>query len=221
MLIRILTWLLVRANAKPPNGHREGFYAMKDQLLRRFGRMIGAEWQHIHKRCWSCEDGVRDDGDSCWKCGGTGIYQHTWVLLQRWEIGGAIFHRPVYRTTLDPHEVLMIHGYITHPEYRADTTEALLWLALLFDRRLFWGLLRGGSPLDWSWRRPLSVLHRGCFWVRTGWSRFWRDVVEPLRPRRCDKCRHHFVRAWNPSWYLCPACAYVQSQERRADDIPF
>jgi hypothetical protein len=154
MLIRVLTWLLVRANAKPPHSHREPFYQLKDRLLHRFGRLIGTEWQHIRKTCWSCDDGVRDDGDSCWKCGGTGIYQQTWVLLQRWEIGGAIFHRPVRRTPLDPHGVVTIHGYITHPEYRADTTEALLWLALLFDRRLFWGVLRGGYLLDWSWHPP-------------------------------------------------------------------
>lgn len=116
MLIRVLAWLLICANAKPAHSHREPFYRLKDRLLHRFGRLIGTEWQHIRKTCWSCEDGMRDDGDSCWKCGGTGIYQQTWVLLQRWEIGGAIFHRPVRRTPLDPHGVVTIHGYITHPE---------------------------------------------------------------------------------------------------------
>jgi hypothetical protein len=164
MLIRVLTWLLVRANAKPPSGHPETFYSMKEQLLRRFGRMIGAEWQHIRKTCWSCEDGVLDDGHYCWKCGGTGIYQQTWVLLQRWELGGAIFHRPVYRTTLDPHEIVTIHGYITHPEYHADTEEALLWLALLFDRRLFRGLLRAG-PL---WSGPGAAPSRRSSEVASG-----------------------------------------------------
>ncbi|MFA5029048.1 MAG: hypothetical protein WC713_14355 [Candidatus Methylomirabilota bacterium] len=221
MLIRVLTWLLVRANTKPPHSHREPFYQLKDRLLHRFGRLVGTEWQHIRKTCWSCDDGVRDDGDCCWKCGGTGIYQQTWVLLERWKFGDATFHRPVSRTPLDPHEVVTIHGPITHPNYRADTTEALLWLSLLFDRHLLWGLLRGGYPLEWSWRRPLSTFREVCFRLRTSWSWFRSNVVDPLRPRRCPKCGHHFVRAWSPSWYLCPACVYVQSLEPTADDIPF
>ncbi len=222
MLVHLLAWLLVRANAQPPHGHRSAFYRMKDAVLQRFGHLVGTEWQHIRKVCYNCGgDGEADDGGSCWRCNGSGNYLERWVLLQRWQLGTAIFHRPTYQTSVAPNEPPTIEGYIRHTGYGADSTEAVLWLALLFDRSLFWDLLRGHYRLDWSWRRPLSLLHRGR--NRLHAARLWirRTVREPLQLRRCDQCGHRFLRAFSPSWSSCPACAHVHAIQREADELPF
>ncbi len=222
MFIRLLAWLLVRANAQPPSGRREAFYRMKDALLRRYGHLVGTEWQHIRKVCYACGgDGEADDGGRCWKCSGTGDYVRKWVLLERWQLGPSVFHRPRYETSIPPRDPVAIVGYIHHPGYGADSTEALLWLALLFDRPLLRELYRYHHYMEWSWCRPLSVLYRAWWSLRQG--RLWvrRHVVEPVEPRRCAHCGHHFIPALSSSWYRCRACMYVQSQQQAVDDLPF
>ena len=84
MLIRLLAWLLVRANAQPPSGGREAFYRMKDAPLRRYGHLAGTEWQHIRKVCYACGgDGEADDGGRCWKCSRPGSAPGHLLWLQQ------------------------------------------------------------------------------------------------------------------------------------------
>ena len=55
IVMPFLSWLLQRANAKPPAMTREAFFAMKDRLLRRYGQAVGTDLQHIALKCWSCD----------------------------------------------------------------------------------------------------------------------------------------------------------------------
>lgn len=89
---RELLWFR-QANSNPP----PGFYAFKDRYLRRFATRAGWDKQTIEHDCWSCDGtGVFFYGGDakCHKCFGSGVYRTTEHWLERWDLGGAIFHRP-------------------------------------------------------------------------------------------------------------------------------
>ena len=48
--------LLHIANSYPEAVDKKRFYAMKDRILRRYGRRDGFDIQHVAgKKCWSCD----------------------------------------------------------------------------------------------------------------------------------------------------------------------
>lgn len=163
---RFLCWLMWQVNTDPWP-HRERFYELKDRLLRKYGRQVGTDWQHIVKKCWTC-DGTgcyqhwSGDLDDCLRCH-NGIYDEFWVELERWEWCGRIFHRPARRVRARPMvSTEFIEGRIQH-ERQPHAREAYLWLTLLCDRSLFWRLMRSSWVRSWM---PLSLLNRFVFACR-------------------------------------------------------
>jgi hypothetical protein len=216
--LRPLAWLLALANAGAGGiMYRRDFYALKDRLLRRYGRVVGEDVQRIVDECWGYDqEGCK--GKGCRRCRGTGIWRDRLILLERWELGDRVFHRPV-REIYGAHCATIV-GRITHRDVHARTSaEALLWLTLLFDRRLFWRVLSSSRYCGWQWR-PMLALQVVAFAVRVN---IWR-----FTPRRCGRCGRRFIRPFDRrSWWLqCRRCA--PSRMRRvalstevADDLPF
>ena len=99
--------LLHIANSAPPTNKakRERFYAMKQRILRWFGREDGYDLQQIDgKQCWSCggTGGYYTEHD-CYKCGGDGWYKSpVWITLKRWKFGRYTFHEPIQRLYRKP-----------------------------------------------------------------------------------------------------------------------
>jgi hypothetical protein len=84
------------------------FYRVKDAILRKHGRSVGYDVQHIEgKKCHTCRgtglyprwDQYRIyDPDACWHCLGNGWYKDPqWICLERIAFGRYIFHRPLKR----------------------------------------------------------------------------------------------------------------------------
>lgn len=219
MLTRALSRLLWLANASPPTGCRREFYAVKDAILRRWGRPDGHDWQEITHYCWRCEGGgIVDDGwgedDRCPKCGGTGIWDRFWVRLERWEIGGRVFHRPAERVWGRPDEPVAIVGRVEHARVGWAGQEAGLWLLLLFDRAAFAREMTSGWPRGPTLPYPLVTLRRAT--GRLGMLR------SKFRRRRCSVCGRPFrqgLRRWRSHTYLCGPCD--RRPRPRDDEIPF
>jgi hypothetical protein len=184
---------------------------MKDRLVARYGYLIGTDYQHILKPCW--------DGP-CERCGGTGVWTEFYVELDRWQIARWIFHRPMRRLIriCGGPKAVTIEGYIHHAGYGALSVECALLLAILFDRPLFWTLLRSPSTVEWpGW--PLHTLQQLLRSVRQAWNTYG--------PAECWKCGTTFIRFWaiSPSSCICGHCHFVRSFlasiRPEVDDIPF
>lgn len=199
-ITRILCRLLWLANSDPPCIHRQRFYAMKYVMLRRWATPAGYDVQHIRKECYGCDGtGVyRDSGRDCRRCWGSGAYSDKWYRLDRWEWHGRIFHTPAWEITRrDANPVATIEGHVQHTRgLGRKPDEAALWLALLFDRGLFWKLLTGGSPCGWT-GLPLCTLNQAVFGVAMHWQR-------SMRRFRSRRHRMPELRSWD--W---------------TDDVPF
>jgi hypothetical protein len=216
MMQRILARLLHLANTSPPAVYRAGFYGIKDRLLRRHGKLIGHEWQHIVHHCWRCEE--YGFSRHCRRCGGTGVYQQFWVQLERWAWRGYLFHRPCARVWQKPEESVAIDGYVKHASYGRKAQEANLWLAMLCDRSLFWKLLTGSCACGWTWW-PLLNLQKLVFQTRMLFGRFH------LGP--CSECggwtfRMH-PRFVYRSWVQCRRCERAERcvPVDVGEDLPF
>jgi hypothetical protein len=65
------------------------------------GKFLGYNIQIIKRYCHTCCGSgnflhwTRDSYDSCWHCNGTGIFRIDHVLLERYELFGDVYHRPV------------------------------------------------------------------------------------------------------------------------------
>ena len=216
-------WLVSRllriANSRP---HEDPlvFYAMKHRLLLRHALPAGTDLQLIVKECLRCEgSGYVYDGQKCRRCFGTGEYRRFWVYLIRWDFHGLIFHTPRERLYKDPGEPVTITGYIKHRSYGHASREALLWLALVYDRPLFrYTFTRGYTCLGWYWY-PLENIRRAINTIRT-LPRRWRARS---RIMKCSAC-------WRPCLvrpYEVIACAkhseqvYKDIMVRRMREVPF
>lgn len=215
--VRVVAWLLVHANADPGiASQRRDFYALKDRLLKRWGRVVGDDVQEIVDRCWGYYDDGRCLGRGCGKCGGSGVFSRRRVLLERWEIAGRVFHRPVGPYYGD--RPADIQGRIVHEPWSHSraSVDARLWLALLFDRRSWWRQMRSSCVYGWQWR-PMLALQAFVFNARAVW-------FPRLVPRRCYRCSRRFIPlTMSPYAMECRSCA----AEMRAfpqladDDLPF
>lgn len=106
MFIKILFWLIHAANTDP--WQKDLFYYFKDKVLKKYGKRVSLDQQHIIKKCWSCSEGITDGYYNgycfvdqpyhpCTKCNGTGKFDEFWVLLEVWTLGKYEFHKPVER----------------------------------------------------------------------------------------------------------------------------
>src|SRR5581483_4549786 len=89
---------------------KQTFYAFKKRFLARHGEREGYDLQHIRQVCHSCGGSGRyfDLGD-CRRCDGTGTYAWKEIWLERWILGGRLFHIPADgivddRNNLSPRE---------------------------------------------------------------------------------------------------------------------
>lgn len=196
------------------------FYDLKDRVLRRWGAPAGEDVQRIVKACWGYpdEDGCR--GRSCGRCGGTGVWDKKLVRLERWELGGRIFHRPAATVHGAEWEArVTIEGLIRHDDVSPRASaEAALWLALLFDPPLFWRRLSRSRAVGARWRRyPMLALQAVVFEARTRLL-----AVLPTR-RECWDCGRRFVAVSGRR--RCRACArdlaLTYPEAVFDDDLPF
>lgn len=201
---RLVGWLLALANADP-GCHRRDFYALKDRLLKKYGRVVGEDVQRIVDHCWGdTQQGC--EGKSCRRCGGTGFWRDRWFLLERWELGGRTFHRPA--GPAKPRAVDYIAGYIRHnPRNLRACREALLWLALLFDCRLFWLALTSSRTHGWHWR-PMLALQSVVFRVHIY-----------TRRHQCYCGKMFWTRG--SGWQICQACRRALHSREGFDELPF
>jgi hypothetical protein len=212
---RVLASVLVCANSSPPTCHREEFYRMKDAILSKHGKLIGTDLQHIVKPCWGEWEERGCVGDGCRRCGGTGVYAEKWIILERWELGARIFHRPMEATMIRPNGPVTIEGRLTHERWPGhQPTEAALWLALVFDRRLFCRMMFVPSSCACGWfLLPLVNLSRVFFRARMFAVRF--------RGQRCY-CGRTF-RRWfgRGGWCVCRRCRKPRGHVWTEQEIPF
>lgn len=162
-----LALLLHYANARPPVIGRESFYALKTELLNRYGVKDGVDIQYIEKPCFC----YGKYGNRCYKCGGSYVFERKWIRLQRWRFVDYSFHQPL-ETLYSPREALnvTIKGYIEHPSYGVKSNECLLWLLVLCGEwRLLIRQFRSGCYVHPGWY-PLSTLQKIFFGVVT-WPR--------------------------------------------------
>lgn len=223
MIQRLLATLLHYANADTGATYRQEFYALKERLLRRYGRFDGHQIQEIKKLCWGPwghEYGERAGckGEGCPHCRGTGVFDIRWVRLERWVWQGYVFHRPVDDTRIIPSPyppANMIHGRIEHPRYGRGANEARLWLYLLCgELRLFWKDWTSHAYCGWSW------------WPLTNMQRAVMNLSMHFHVARCRCGRRYFANRRGNYHCSCPRCE--RESDRRArefygevEDIPF
>ncbi len=161
-------------NSDPPHQLRDKFYSIKNKLLKRFGKRVGQDLQHIYKECWHCNYWACDDCeqfDACCKCLGTNIYRQFWSRLDVYQFGRFRFHLPVERLYKDPGEPVTIKSYIQHEE-RGNyflRMELLLWLIVFFDPVYLLRNLRHLKHVPVSLRYPL-------FWLLSQFGRIVQAV---------------------------------------------
>ena len=116
--------LIQKANSGFYSDKQPWFFPFKDNLLKQYGEFNGYDKQILQKKCYRCHgdgfytsrcDTCRYEGDcsnchfneddyderefknanKCPKCNGTGFYANRSFWLERWKIGGSVFHIPV------------------------------------------------------------------------------------------------------------------------------
>ncbi len=219
----LIGWLLHNANAEPPFGQKQEFYALKERILRIFGTCASEQvnlftgelepiiqYQHFPaKECWHCTRprhwfcGDCDDFGKCCRCDGTGEYlPECWVELLEYQLGRFRFHKPRNKVYAQPAHV-EFEGKIRHevkPQYLAY--ECYLWLCLLFDQRQFFRALgRVATYGRIRWNRPMVILSTLVRGLR---NEPWR-IVRPFLPKRL-----YFKMRWQ--WF---------HKEPNEDSVPF
>lgn len=207
--VRLLSALLGPANAIAPildEWEKMRFYAIKNRILIRYADTESVmDIQRIVlecRRCYGCGIGPVNrrthQSDTCYRCSGTGVYRTDYFGLARYNLAGRVFHRPVRRwSELPADTAVTIEGRVSHKHPGPSGWESLLWMALLFDRRLFCeAMIRSDAPRQWTWR-PMTNLHQNA----QAWIGRWRWVLAHL-PHRCCVCK----RWLPPSLYCCDAC---------------
>ncbi|MEC7753800.1 MAG: hypothetical protein VYB44_07205 [Bacteroidota bacterium] len=142
LLTLIIGEILHLANRDIPEKYKTQFYKIKNKLVDKYGVKVGQDIQHIKQQCWSCRDGVFHsdwkEPETCWSCGGTGIYREEWNRLDKYQVGRHFFHQPIermfiYDPLFDGEAKPIIQGYIRHqkPKYRIGL-EMAYWLLLIY-----------------------------------------------------------------------------------------
>jgi hypothetical protein len=214
---RFLSWLLYLANARGSiTPRRKEFYAMKDRLLRKYGKRIGEDIQHIAHECYGWGfDGC--DGLTCQKCNGSGVHHHSYVTLERWEFAGRIFHSAPKPIGYTLPKNINIEGRIRHEIAWKKSGDAMLWLAFFCDQRFFWHCLTSSRFMGWQWR-PMLALQAVVFQMSTHFRRW--------RPRNCNTCGKRFIRPFESGyWFACRRCSpplrLRVALTVEDDDLPF
>lgn len=209
--VRVLSRLLWLANSDVSRGCRidnawvkaRFYHFIKEPILTRYGTVLeGMDIQKIVLECRGCGgtgqwgSHRRDGGAMCFRCNGTGIYRTDYFGLARFDLGGRLFLKPTlgWIGSMPPADMrVTMYGRCIHAIVGIRGTEALLWLALLYDRPLFRFLMLPGHLITdrftpwplvaiqttlrlWLSPYPGHRLRRLCWWLRDRW------------PRRCSVC---------------------------------
>lgn len=175
MITFILSWLLHHANRGSKNQH---FYAIKNKILLKFGKVVGYDTQYIAgKKCHTCHGtGIyrsmySDYQDHCYNCHNGWYKRPEWNYLQRIEFGKYIFHQPWKRSYTKP-EVLpgLIDGYIEH-NYSKHSNYARTIIFLVYDRnylKRWWK----DAGIGWRvyWWYPKAWPNNFAHLAKNGWS---------------------------------------------------
>lgn len=209
MLKNLIGWLLNLANALRAG---ERFYVMKTKILFRYGRFTGLKWQLIRHECHNCSN--QQPNYRCQKCGGSGTYRWGRHVLLQYQVGRHTFHKPTGHTWNGGEELADIIGKITHPHPGAAGYEALLLLALFFDRPLFkWFFTSFYRPGFYLY--PLANLQRLYHLAR----RIRWQLIHKFPVKRCRLClRIRLLRG-----VYCHTCSDLNRrlQDMVSDEMPF
>lgn len=190
ILTSIFSWLLYHANREPGAFNKTEFYRIKNGLLSLYGTPDGRDLQVLPaKKCYKCNGTGRYAGwdwsgpsEECYDCYGTGKFKpELQVPLNRYRLGrrNYIFHQPVgesYEYGKLPHKYYPTHRQINGLIQKDGTpysSEAMLWLFLLFRPALFVSMLQRIVRF--------SEEDRG-FWV--GLHRLYRYCEKEVKRRR-------------------------------------
>jgi hypothetical protein len=214
--MKLLAWLLHIANTDVGMTNRSEFYALKERLLRKYGRFAGHQIQEIKKPCWGPwgdEYGERKgcQGEKCPRCRGTGVFDFRWVRLERWEWAGYVFHRPVDDSRVIPSPYPpadMILGRIEHKDYGRAANEARLWLYLICGEwRLF-----GKEMKSHAYARP-------GWWPLTNLQRPVMHMAMVFHRATCSCGRRYWTYGGASYKCYCPRC--MKRLSSSIDTTPF
>jgi hypothetical protein len=188
----ILAFLLHHANL---SCRSEQFYAIKDQLLNKYGAVIGYDIQHIEgKKCFACHGtgtyvGYHWSGDlwedACDRCYNGWYKRPMWILLSRKKFGRYVFHKPVKReysvkNPFTPSENWgKIDGYVDH-RYSRYSFLAVLILFLIYNRsaarKYFYEMGLGWRTYWWYPQNWLYVVAHFARYKRDAYPfKKWRE----------------------------------------------
>jgi hypothetical protein len=173
----LLSWLLHHANRHTKS---ESFYAIKDQILSKYGKHIGYDVQHIPgKKCNSCGGKGQHpkysnrppyniyDWADCYRCWGGWYKFPKWICLARIQFGRYVFHKPLKREervtnpfTTDEigwtvTDRPVIKGYIEHTK-TWFSYPAFLIMFWLYNRPMFavlWQQYKQDLRYRWHWKK--------------------------------------------------------------------
>ena len=146
----LLSWLLHHANRQY---HSPEFYAIKNRLLKKYGKHICYDVQFIEgKECHSCNGtgiyiGTRWSAitwgkfvtykETCYNCYNGWYKRPVWNILARLQFGYYTFHQPYQRSYTKPDiGIKVIEGYIEHnPSKYSEFAAGILFL--IYDRKTF------------------------------------------------------------------------------------
>lgn len=149
--------------------YRGSFYELKNELLQKYGHEADYDLQHIVKKCHSCDGNGNHTWGQCWNCD-KGVYQRKDVVLKRYLLNGAVFHKPMgelvgnrlkifngyYEGEYDGMDypsfrfepfdgkiVAVITGLIKHEPMKLHPIWAYYYLLWHYDRDYFYKILAG------------------------------------------------------------------------------
>lgn len=244
------TWLLGEllhlANSDPPYWRTE-FYEIKNKILLEYGTWKGIHLQHIVKHCYNCEGGkiyteenvfgqpMRiSGGRTCLRCGGNGVYQEFWTVLDVFEIGARQFHKPCGTRRSSKPELTTppsqeFEGYIRHvrPPYYLGN-EAAYWLALLFEPKIFWRRFGHSGQVSRKFT-PLVILGTWLFnisqlrYLPENISKKFDRITRRFRRWKQSNCFHDFgdYTDGDRIWDRCAWCGIERGDAIGYWDLPF
>lgn len=218
---QFIGWLLWWANADKPTIDSDKFYVLKGCLLNKYGEHRGYCWQHIVKKCWTCDGtGMFNKQERCRRCW-NGVYDEVWIQHSKWTLGGSQFLTPVDETRnkalvdgkCEVHgQSVEIEGYVKHDVDCRLSNEARLWLYLIFDRRMFWRELKGHS-----YAKPRGLLSRIQRYVMPT-VLAWRNRTWV---RRCVHCQRVRLRTRYNMRPQCRGCQSAEEERFENEGVPF
>jgi hypothetical protein len=191
-----LAWLLHHSNRE---GKDINFYAIKNKLLKKYGKHICYDVQFIEgKQCFSCDGtGIyyESEEDSeieyCYKCASTGWYKkNTWNILEKVQFGKFTFHQPYQRAFVKPDiSIPFITGYIEHKKSKYG------WLAksilfLIYDKKYLKRYYQNVMGWRCSWYLPKNWLFTILHFVKYKQKAYPIQDLRTKFMRYCEKSKH-------------------------------